>query len=578
MKRMMKAELLAGIPEEMPEECTARILETSGGKALMLVLPFWEKSVKMHQWMFPSRSVRGIVHFCWKDGWLTYYPELKWWTKECLSWTAFRSSLSGNDMDEEGSRAIREFTGMIGGLYDVEYYESRVRDRMWKRAVDRKQMRINALMRKVPALPDGFRQWCGRKLRAAGGKKISVKLFQRFGEGVVERMFVMEKCDYGLFYTEICRAFTDGFGTTWQDRYYGTRKEEAGARQEFWDRRGWAVVKTLPRRYFVYDRNLESIGMTKAEVSVIRYLDGKADPACALWWFRYFPEIELPVKAGLHRYVIECMQGANPEVKLARMKCLPSRQLKRLAEYDGGIDAWKVLVVFPKITDRNLKEICGIRGGDKLKLVLGLADRGLNLNHVLNLLRNTGGIKIQVLRKYTDYLEMAEQRGSRIREEVIYRNKRWEHFHEQYVEEKQLEQERLDKKRNKAKWAKWKAITKDWKRNKRIFAWEGDGYVVVVPRSPEEINEEGRRQHHCVGAQDQYKTKMAVRESYILFLRHKETPEEPYYTIEATEKKVIQAYGAYDRKPDKDVVDKVLADWMKQVRKNAEAEKKLAAR
>lgn len=576
MRRMKKAELLAAVPERLPESCTARILNTSGGRALMVALPYWEKSVTMHKWMGPSRGMKGIVHFCWKDGWLTYYPELKWWTKESLGWTEFHSCLTGSDMDEEGARAIREFTGMIGGLYDVEHYEDRVRARRERKSLDRKQARINALMGKVDALPKGFRQWCERKLAAAGGKKACIKLFQRLGDAAIERMFTVEECMDGISFTEICRAFTDGFGTPWLDWYYGERRNRAGARQEFWDSRSGSIVSALPNRYFVYGRNLEEIGLGRAECSVVRALDGKADPAMVLFWLRKFPEAELPVKAGLHRYVLECMAGIDPGTKLARLKCLPAPQRKRLAENDGGIGAWKLLVVCPKLTDRNLKEVCRIHSGIKLGKIMDIADKGLNMNHVLNLLRETGGIKVPVLQKYWDYLQMAEARGSNVREEVIYRNRRWEHFHDQYVEERRLEEERQERKRNRAKWAKWKGITKDWKRNKRIFAWEGDGYVVLVPKTPEEINEEGRRQHHCVGAQDEYKTKMAARKSYILFLRHKEKPEEPYYTIEATEQRVLQAYGAYDRKPDWTEVDGVLKDWMKQVRKNASREKGLA--
>lgn len=575
MKRMKKAELLAGIPEKLPEECTAKILKTSGGRVLMVVLSFWQRSVQVHRWMAPSRGVTGIVHFVWKDGWLTYYPELKHWTKESLDWIEFRSVLRGDDLDEDGRKAVREYTGRLGGLYDVSGYEIHVKIRMEGIRVSRKQMRINAMMRKVEPLPAGFKGWCTKKLQAAGGKQIHVKLFQKFGENAVERIFTVTEGTYGVFYTEVCRAFTDGFGTAWISWYYGQKRNEAGARQEFWPKKNRCILNNLPKRPFVYDRNLESIGLDPAERSVLRCMDGYADPADVLYWLHSYPAIEMPVKAGLRRYVVEAMGAYEPGVKMDRMKCLPAPQLKRLAEHDGGMDAWKVLVTFPKVTEENLKEICRIRDGEKMKMVLQIVDRGLNLNHVFTLLRQSGGIKIPVLRKYTDYLEMAEQRGSSVGEEVIYRNKRWEHFHDRYVEERNRERERLDKKENRAKWQKWKAITKDWKRNKRIFAWEGGGYVVVVPRTPEEINEEGRRQHHCVGAQDQYKTKMAVRESYILFLRHAETPEEPYYTIEATEQKVLQAYGAYDRKPDEDVVDRVLSDWMKQVRKNARAEKKL---
>ena len=67
---------------------------------------------------------------------------------------------------------------------------------------------------------------------------------------------------------------------------------------------------------------------------------------------------------------------------------------------------------------------------------------------------------------------------------------------------------------------------------------------------------------------------MDKRESYIVFLRHADDPKKPYYTIECTETSVIQFYAAYDRQPDRAEVQKILSQWMKQVKKNVKAEKK----
>ena len=60
---------------------------------------------------------------------------------------------------------------------------------------------------------------------------------------------------------------------------------------------------------------------------------------------------------------------------------------------------------------------------------------------------------------------------------------------------------------------------------------------------------------------------MDKRESFIIFLRKQEEPEVPYYTIETDGTRVIQAYGAYDRKPDWTMVNKLLQEWIQEVRK-----------
>lgn len=91
-------------------------------------------------------------------------------------------------------------------------------------------------------------------------------------------------------------------------------------------------------------------------------------------------------------------------------------------------------------------------------------------------------------------------------------------------------------------------------------------YLFLVPRSASDIRNEGRLQHHCVGRAG-YIEKMDKRESFIVFLRKTAEPEVPYYTIETDGTRIIQAYGAYDRKPDWDTVNKLLQKWIREVRK-----------
>ena len=56
--------------------------------------------------------------------------------------------------------------------------------------------------------------------------------------------------------------------------------------------------------------------------------------------------------------------------------------------------------------------------------------------------------------------------------------------------------------------------------------------------------------------------------SAIVFMRLLTNPDVPYYTIEIDNTgKVLQAYGAYDRKTDWDEVKPVIDKWSKEVRK-----------
>lgn len=170
------------------------------------------------------------------------------------------------------------------------------------------------------------------------------------------------------------------------------------------------------------------------------------------------------------------------------------------------------------------------------------------------------------IREYEDYLNMAQRLGMNPNDEIIYRNKRWKEFHDRYIEE--IEKEKL-KEKNFTENRKYKEIKKDYKLNSLLFGWEDDDYKVIVPKNAGDINEEGRLQHHCVGSHEGYKQKMCRRESFIVFLRKKDDLKKPYYTIECDYSRVIQFYAAYDRQPDKEIVQKVLNRWMRQVKKNA---------
>lgn len=64
--------------------------------------------------------------------------------------------------------------------------------------------------------------------------------------------------------------------------------------------------------------------------------------------------------------------------------------------------------------------------------------------------------------------------------------------------------------------------------------------MVMVPQNGEEIKAEGRALHHCVGT---YVERVAKGETMILFVRRIESPEEPYFTLEYRNGKVIQCRG-----------------------------------
>lgn len=580
---MRKKELLSRIPKKLTNHNTAKIIRAGGEKVLMVILPEWQKrDPKANGWV--DRT--GLVHFCWRWGYLTYYITSGTWSQEGFGWIENTSRLQVNDFDKKSCDTIGHFTGRLPTPSSIEYYEQNVKWRLKRKYENNKQNRINETMKETtPPLPANFKRWCKSRLFSPG-QKIDVKLFQRRKDsGYMERIFRVEMLNgwnHGGFneenrgklqITEICRGFSNECGGMWRAWYYGEYIGSYGTKQRFWDRKNNSIVNVLPKHHYLYD-NLDELELTEAEKSCARLMDKIADPSDVIWTVRRYPEIEGMIKAGLKRLTFDVI-NRDISMWLNRVKCLNKDQIKRLAKYDGGICAWKLLKIFPKITDANLKEFCRVRSEFKAGDILEFSEKyHLNLNHVFTLLKQTGGIKQNIITEYKDYLEMAGQRGSNVRDEIIYRNKRWKEFHDRYVEERNAELARQKAERDKAKADRWKGINRDYKRNTKIFGWEKDGYCIIVPKSADEINEEGQKQHHCVGAQEQYKNKMAARQSYIVFLRKADRPKKPYYTIEVDESGVKQFYAAYDRQPNKKEVQSILTEWMKQVRKNFAKEKR----
>ena len=70
--------------------------------------------------------------------------------------------------------------------------------------------------------------------------------------------------------------------------------------------------------------------------------------------------------------------------------------------------------------------------------------------------------------------------------------------------------------------------------------------------------------------------KPANNAGFILFLRKKENMQQPYYTLEVKYTgEILQAYAAYDRKPDWEEVESVLKEYTKELEQRTKKEKKL---
>jgi hypothetical protein len=74
----------------------------------------------------------------------------------------------------------------------------------------------------------------------------------------------------------------------------------------------------------------------------------------------------------------------------------------------------------------------------------------------------------------------------------------------------------------------------------KSLAYAKDGLMVLVPKTCQEIIDEGRALNHCVGS---YVDRVMQGDTTILFIRQASDPENPYFTMEWRNKRIVQVRG-----------------------------------
>ena len=164
----------------------------------------------------------------------------------------------------------------------------------------------------------------------------------------------------------------------------------------------------------------------------------------------------------------------------------------------------------------------------------------------------------QVVGRYYDYLQMREELGYDMTNEVYLHPKNLKEKHDEMVKEKNA---RNDELYIKNKMQQYPDIAKRYKNLCEKYSYSSEGYVIRPAKDAKEIVMEGRLLHHCVGS-DGYLNKHNKGETTILFLRKEESPNEPYYTIEIKKNEIIQWYGLRDKQPDKEIIEPWLEKYV----------------
>lgn len=294
----------------------------------------------------------------------------------------------------------------------------------------------------------------------------------------------------------------------------------------------------------------------------------EVNPADYLERYLETPQIEMLVKLNLIgvvknlvrcRYgIVQCENARRPEEFLGIRK----ERVRLLMEKRGNLDLLEVMQMEKRMgaswTEEQVRNLAELRAG---RGQIERVTRYMSLQKMLNRIAAYAGCEFgtkcsraeerlrQTATTYLDYLHLREQLGYRLENSVYLYPRDLQAAHNKMVAEsnKKEQEKRLEEKAG-----RFPLIRKQYRRLRKRYYFEDEEFCIRPARSAEEIVLEGRFLHHCVGG-DNYLRRHNDGERFILMLRTRKEPEVPYITVEIDqEDRILQWYGAHDKKPDRE--------------------------
>lgn len=365
--------------------------------------------------------------------------------------------------------------------------------------------------------------------------------------------------------------------------YYGTEKNADEWQQDWWD-------KNTREQHFVnsylYPYNLDEVlpygNMEHSGMDVLAKQNLKFHVNKMIVQHGSRPYLEYLIKMGMTTLAVEIINqygwwgdpsALNPRGRrLSELLRLDGNRANRMKELNGGLDMLSWLqyeaAAGVKISGESL-EFLGKKkvSPDDCKEIL---TELRSVNRMVNYMKKQKIAPGKLVQTWRDYLRMAQEEGYDTTDDIVRLPKDLKARHDELVEIRNARRDEAERKRNAAKYkALDKQIMEHMTEVKKYF-YEDDMYMIIPAGTCEELMEEGRTLHHCVGASDTYMKRMAEGVSWILFLRKKEELEKPYYTIEIDMKTdaIKQWYSEYDRKPDEKAISKLLNQFKNNIGKS----------
>lgn len=416
-------------------------------------------------------------------------------------------------------------------------------------------------------------------------KQAPVIILQACGQQWVERQFkaVCTWTEQGkkLQLYEQCRAIIEK-GYCWGKVYYGLLKEADEFEQDFWDKN--PENKRFQESYLWPGNLKEVLPYGRLEKSGLDILakQGKIDVNKFITTFHRRPYLEYLAKAGLQCMVADIVKiygwWGEPRIICTTAKTLKEalkldgNRTARMKQVDGGLNTLEWLQYEQENGIRISQESLQYLSDKKVEMddCKEILKELKSVNRMVNYMKKQKVAPSRLVQMWRDYLRMAEAEGYDTTDDIVRLPKDLKARHDALVDaiNERTNAEKMEKEKEKHA-ALNKKIWEHLPEAKRYF-WEDEKYMIIPAGRCEELIEEGRTLHHCVGAGTTYMDKMAAGRSWILFLRRKKELEKPYYTIEIRmeDDQILQYYSEFDRQPNKAAIKKVLDKFKQSVKRS----------
>lgn len=305
-----------------------------------------------------------------------------------------------------------------------------------------------------------------------------------------------------------------------------------------------------------------------------------------------YPDFEMLIKLGLDDYwlrlVFKYPTNINPRGKTIedRLRIYKSR-LKPLIEAKGEHEKLFLYQLEKRTgahwTDEDIEIIETLRNGcfgDKWQIALKYATPTRLKNYMVKqkIWPKNGNMLIkdytesrkrsEARSTYYDYLQMKADQGYEMNDIQVFPKDIRRRHNEMVLE---AEKTKLDKRKKEAN-ERYSKIKAKYRRLSDKYSAAAGGLIIRPAKDAAEVVTEGRILHHCVGG-DNYLRSHNDGRSFILFLRKINEKDMPYVTVEIRGDQIVQWYGAYDRKPDKQMIEAWLKKYTEELKKRSEKTK-----